>query len=191
MDFNLSAASEKSKGPVYQRPGIEDNVRISKVSIEETSLNKVKYLQLETTNSRGEIGKTTRMFLSTDTKPGKKCSGWSISARNLADLIGVTHNVDDETAKGMINITEGSEQEKINKLVNKVSALLVGKPFRAKFRGEETRSGAIIAEIQAVESMNVAAENTRLRFDATKDIKKYEGSATVSQTAEVAGDLPF
>lgn len=189
MDFNLNAASEKSKGPVYQRPGIEDNVKISKVSIEETGLNKVKYLQLETTNSRGEIGKSTRMFLGTEVKPGKKCSGWSISARNLVDLLMVTHNVDEDTAKGMINIEGGSEQEKLNKLVNKVSALLVGKPFRAKFRGEETRSGAIIAEIGAVESMNV--ENTRLKYDASRDIKKYEGTGTSATTQPVTEDLPF
>lgn len=191
MDFNLNAASEKSTGPVYQRPGIEENVRISKVSIEETSLNKVKYLQLETTNSRGEIGKSTRMFLGTEVKAGKKCSGWSISARNLVDLLMVTHNVDEDTAKGMINIEGGTEQDKLNKLVNKVSALLVGKPFRAKFRGEETRSGAIIAEIGAVESMNVSLENTRLKYDATRDIKKYEGTAQVAAPQADTADLPF
>lgn len=187
-NFNLNAASEKVErtGPTYQRPGISEGVRISKVSLEKTPTNQVDYLQLETVGANGEVGKSNRMFLSTDIKEGKKMAAWAVTARNLTDILMVTHNVDEATAKAMINV--GSKQE----LVSKLSSLVIGRPFRAKFKGVETAKGAIIAELAGVESMNVSTENTRLRYSADRDITKYQGTTQAIVTSKRDNDdLPF
>lgn len=184
--FDLNNATEKSTGPIYQRPGISDNVKVSKVSTDKTLTNKVPYLQLDTIGENGEVGKSTRMFLSTEKKEGKKTSAWAVTARNLVDLISVTHNVSEDEAKAMIKV------ESIEALVLKLSAILVGRPFRAKFKGTQTAKGAIIAELAGVESMNVSREETRLRFDEVRDIEKYQGPApTSAPVAGVESDLPF
>lgn len=186
MNFDLNAASEKSvpTGPQYQRPGIADNTRISKVSVEKTSVQQIDYLQLETTGPNGEVGKSGKMFLSTDTKPGKKTSAWSVTARNLTDLIMATHNVDEDAAKSMIKVNS------VDELVRVVSSLLVGRPFRAKFKGTQNEKGTVYAELSGVESMSVTPENTRLRFDASRDIIKYQPVAVATET-KTTDDLPF
>lgn len=184
--FDLKEKSEKNTGPIYQRPGVSENVKISKVSIEKTLTNQVPYLQLETVGSGGEVGKSSRMFLSTDKKEGKKSSAWAVTARNLTDLITSTHNVSEDDASAMIKV------DTTDQLLAKVSAILVGRPFRAKFKGTETARGAVIAELAGVESMNVPASETRLRYDATRDITRYQGPA-MAPVANVANvdDLPF
>lgn len=188
-NFNLNDASEKMEmktGPTYQRPGIAEGVRISKVTLEKTSTNQVDYLQLETIGLNGEVGKSNRMFLSTDVKEGKKMAAWAVTARNLTDILMVTHNVDEATAKSMINV--GSKQE----LASKLSSLVIGRPFRAKFKGVETAKGAIIAELAGVESMNVSTENTRLRYNADRDVTKYQGTTQAIITSKRDNDdLPF
>lgn len=185
MNFNLNAASEKTepKGPQYQRPGIYDNVRVSGVNVEKTSVQQIPYLQLQTTGPNGELGKSGKMFLSTETKEGKKTSAWSVTARNLTDLIMATHNVDETAAKSMINVNS------IEELVKVTSTLLVGRPFRAKFKGTENDRGSVYSELAGVESMNVAKENSRLRFDESRDIVKYVAPAPTAEAA--TSDLPF
>jgi hypothetical protein len=123
------------------------------------------------------------MFLSTTVGEGKQTSAWAITARNLVDLIVATHGVSEAEAKGMIKVE--NEQQ----LINKVSALLVGKPFRAKFKGEEGAKGGVFASLALVESMKVSP--TTLKFNPEKDIKKYTGPAVTTSAPAVDANLPF
>jgi hypothetical protein len=190
--FNLKDAGDKPVQASFQKPGIYENVKVVDVLLEKSSQKQVLYLKLVTSGQNGETGYSTKMFLSTTVGEGKKTSAWSITARNLADLICATHNIEDAKAKEMIAV------ETVDQLVSKVSALLVGRPFRAKFKGEEgsNGNGTIFASLDRVESMQIAAENTNLRFDAARDIKKYEGPVMTSPAnapkKEVDQDaLPF
>lgn len=190
MSFDLNSASEEKKytGPTYQRPGIAEDVKVTKILMEKTSVNSVDYMQLETLSPDGAVGKSNKMFLSTDTKPGKKTSGWGVTARNIINLLTVTHNIDEDTAKGLFGTPTSKED-----IVKVLTPLLVGKPFRAKFKGQEGRTGAVYAELAGVESMSIPTESTRLKFDASRDITKYEGVKT-SETANAVNktdDLPF
>lgn len=194
MSFDLNQASEGQKqttytGPKYQRPGIVDGVTVSKVSLNKTSVNNVDYLQLETVSPDGAIGKSNKMFLSTDVKPGKKTSGWGVTARNIINLLTVTHNVDEDTAKTMFGTPSNKEE-----IVKILTPLLVGKTFRAKFKGEEGRTGAIFSELAGVESMNIPMAETRLKFSPERDIQKYEGVKSADSEASAVNakdDLPF
>lgn len=195
MNFDLNQASEGQKqttytGPKYQRPGIVDGVAVTAVSLNKTSVNNVDYLLLETISPDGAVGKSNKMFLSTDVKPGKKTSGWGVTARNIINMLTVTHNIDEDAAKALFG-TPASKED----IVKILTPLLVGKPFRAKFKGEEGRTGAIYAELAGVESMNIPTTETRLKFNPEKDIQKYEGiKQTDTEPASPVNDkddLPF
>lgn len=181
--FNLNDASDKLQ-TTYQKPGIA-NITITGVVLEETNLNKVPYIRLTTKSDAGDQGTSGRMFLSTDKKPDKKTTGWAITARNLVDIISASHNVSDDEAKAMIKAGNPTE------LVTKLSATLVGRKLRAKFKGETGSTGAVYATLDRVESLNVPQESTSLRFDATRDIKPYTGPTVTEVSTESAADLPF
>lgn len=183
--YDLNAASEKLVSN-YQEPGIFDNVKISDIKLGETSVNKVSYIELHTVGDKGALGKSNKMFLSTDVKEGKKMSAWSITARNLVDLISITNNTSEEEAKGAIKGVESKEQ-----LVSKLSAILVGKPFRAKFKGEISEKGLTFATLDSIESMSTPKEQSRLRFNPDRDIKKHVNANPAPQQGAVASDLPF
>lgn len=187
--FDLNQASEGSVQVNYQKTGIFDNVTVSEVVLEKTAANNVPYMRLVTKGADGAIGSSSRMFLSTEVREGKKTSAWSITARNIVDLIKATHNVDDDTAKGMITNINSQEA-----LVQKVSALLVGKPFRAKFKGVTSSKGLIYAELGQAESMRTTPTN--MKFNVERDIKPYEGTVVVTSKENVGStssidDLPF
>lgn len=188
--FDLNQASEGNVSLNYQTTGVHDNIMVSEVVLEKTSANQVDYMRLVTKGSAGEVGTSPKMFLGTEIKEGKKTSGWGVTARNLVDLIKATHNVDEETAKSMIKGIASKEE-----LAAKVSALLVGKPFRAKFKGVTTSKGTIIAELGQAESMRITP--TKMVFNALRDIKPYSGPVESSLTDEPVADasqneaLPF
>lgn len=184
--FDLSQASEGNVSSNYQKPGIYDNVVISEVVLEETSRQKVPYLRLVTKDTDGAIGSSVKMFLGTETKEGKQTSGFAITARNIVDLIIATHNIEEAAAKAMIKVATPQE------LVDKTAALLVGKPFRCKFKGTYTAKNNIYAEIGQVESMRI--ETTRMNYKEARDIKPYQGPVVVNTTESIAGpasDMPF
>jgi len=186
--FDINQASEGSVQINYQKVGIFDNVKISEVVLEETSKAAVPYMRLKTIGADGALGTSPKMFLSTDVKQGKKTSGWGVTARNIIDLIKATHNVEEDAAKAMI-----AQIPDANALITKISAILVGKPFRAKFKGRVTEKGTTIAELGQVESMRV--ETTKMSFNVLRDITPYSGpvSTTVdSEDLHVSNDpLPF
>jgi hypothetical protein len=182
MNFDLSAASEKkvSNNVQYQKAGIYDNVKISSVELKQSQTGK-DFLFLNTLGANGEVGKSSSLWL-TD-------AAWPVTARTLVDLLKATHNVTEDEAKVMIAV--GSPQE----LLSKTSTLLVGKVFRAKFKGEESSRGTVIAVLGGSESMQVATADTKLWFNPDKDIKKYEGTAqatpAVMNPSAKTDDLPF
>lgn len=182
MEFNLNSASEKKQVNTtqYQKPGIYDNVKITSVELKVSGTGK-NFLFFNTVGANGEVGKSSSLWL-TD-------AAWPVTARTLTDLLVATHNIPETDAKNMIAV--GTPQE----LLAKVSALLVGKPFRAKFKGEETSRGAVIAVYSNCESMTIAAADTKLWYNADKDIKKYEGTAqaapAVMNPSSDNDSLPF
>jgi hypothetical protein len=125
------------------------------------------------------------MFLSTDVKEGKKMAAWNVTARNLVDILMSAHNVTEAEAKAMI-VVETKEQ-----LVAKLSALLVGRKVRAKFKGETSQKGYVFAILAQTESIAVTPENSRLKFDPSRDIEAFKGIPSEVTTAEVKEDLPF
>ena len=191
MSFNLNDAPDKSQnvGPQYQKPGISENTVVTEAVLLSTSANQVPYMELRTTGPNGELGKSNKMFLSTDVKEGKKMSAWAVTSRNIVDLIVATHNVDEPTAKNML--TASTKEE----VVTKVSTILVGRPFRAKFKGKETVDGKIYASLDSAESMKVPSGESKLKFDAYRDITKEApftaAKEVMNQPANTGSDLPF
>lgn len=197
------STNNSSSTGLYQKVGIYDNVRISDVVLGKSSLNHVPFIELQTIGAAGEKGKSARMWLSTTVKPGNKTSGWGMTARNIKDLIVATHNISEEEARSIdlipSDLPEGTPDDAIHQmLVNKVASLLVGRPFRAKFKGEESKpregntSGLIFATMDLVESMNVPKAASKLRFSETRDIKYYVSpEQQAATTAEAKDDLPF
>lgn len=170
--FNLSDAPEGNTLPVtvYQKTGIFDNVVISEVVLEHSSKAGVPYMRVITQGVNGEIGSGPKMYFSTDVKEGKRTSGWGVTARSLTDWIMSTHNVDEVTAQDLMK-----EIPTIDAAIKKVSALLVGRKFRAKFKGETSQKGNIYAILAQTESMQVPLESSRLKYSADYDIKPYTG----------------
>jgi hypothetical protein len=191
--FNLNEANESTGSSVnYQKVGIYDNVKVTEVILAKTGLNQVPYMELKTVGEDGAVGKSNKMFLSTDVKPGKQTSAWAITARNILDLIVNTHNITRDEAKAiqLVNPAETNPEKAQADLVNKVASLLVGKPFRAKFRGEEgTKPGVIWVSLDLTESMNVPKDQSMLRFDPARDIKKL--IVPTATAATTTNDLPF
>jgi hypothetical protein len=189
--FDLNQASEGNVQVNYQTVGIHDNIVISEVVLEQTSANKVDYMRLKTQGADGAQGTSVKMFLGTEVKEGKKTSGWGVTARNLVDLIKSTHNVDEATAKGMVPKVNSKEE-----LVDRIAALLVGKPFRAKYKGRTTEKGTVIAELAQVESMRVSP--SRMTFNAIRDVAPFSGTSynsnnTTSEVVDTTANdgLPF
>ena len=182
--FNLNAASERTETK-YQQPGIS-TVTFKEVLLDNTKTNNVPFIKLVTEGENGEIGQSSQMFLSTEVKAGKKMAAWNVTARNIVDILVNAHNVDEATAKGMIAV------ENANQLVAKLSALLVGRKVRAKFKGETSQKGNVFAILAQTESLNVPAEQSRLKFDPSRDIKPFAGiPSDATESTAVESDLPF
>lgn len=163
MNFDLNQASEKlvNNNKTYQKPGIFENVVIETVTAT-TNSNGNDYIQMTTIGSNGELGRSPQMYLTE--------KAWPMTARNIKDLLVATNNITDEEAGDMVKV-ETKEQ-----LATKLSALVIGKKFRAKFKGDQSATGTIFANLGGSESMKISTEDTKLFFNEAKDIKKYEGT---------------
>lgn len=207
-NFNLNDAPESnvnnSDKKSYQKPGIYDNVVISGVTLGKSSLRNIPYLELQTVGPNGELGKSNRMWLSTTIGKNmdgtdKKTSGWGVTARNLIMILEATHNITREEAKAIQLVPENETnlEKQHAMLVNKVSTLLIGRPFRAKFKGEQSKPrpdgtpGLVFATLDLVESMNVPKDQSTLRFDTNRDIKLYEGLDNVTTDPQPVNTNPF
>ncbi len=181
MNFDLSKASDKlvGSGKTYQKPGIYENVVIDTITAA-TNKNGNDYIQMTTIGANGEAGRSPQMYITE--------AAWPMTARNLTDLIVATSNTTEDEAKAMIKV-ETKEQ-----LATKLSALLIGKKFRAKFKGDQSSTGTIFAQLGGSESMKIAKEDSKLFFNELKDIKKYEGTVQPQQAIMAPSDdssLPF
>lgn len=188
--FDLNQASEGSKSSNYQTPGIFDNVKVTDVVIEKSPVKGSSYLKLVTEGEDGAVGSSTKMYLSTTPSQGKTISAWAVTARNIIDLFKATHNVDEEGAKQVIDLTKVTSEEQLR---DKLSAALVGRPFRAMFRGEKTSKGNTYAILGKAESMRVPKTESKLRFNPETDIKPYVGSVNNNSytPSSVENDDPF
>jgi len=182
--FNLSDAQEESttgNNDVYQKVGVYENLKISDVTSGESAIKKSPYIILHTIGENGEKGSTKEMYLSTTINEGKTASAWTITARNLVNIIKSITNKSEEDAKASINA--GS----ISDLVQKLSTLLVGRPFRGVFYGKEIAASGegkknwIKAHLQYTESMKVAKSASKLKFDETnpKHLEKLVAADSV------------
>lgn len=187
--FDLNKASDKITSE-YQKPGIA-TVTFTEVKLDKTGKNNVPFIKLLTKADDGAIGNSSQMFLSTEVKAGKKMAAWNVTARTLVDILKSAHNCSDEEAKAMI-VVETQDQ-----LVNKLSALLVGKKVRAKFKGETSQKGNVFAVLSQTESLHVTEPESKLRYNPVFDIKPFQGvpqnnDQPVFDTAAPGNDnLPF
>jgi hypothetical protein len=199
MNFSLNDAEDnkvsKPRDPntSYNAPGIYDNVVITDIKVD-TTPGRNHYIVPLTKSPEG-LGRSRKMYLNTDVKEGKTTSAWKITARQIVEIIKATNNMDDAQAKNSLgNLTLSADGVNINaeELAAKLSAVIVGKPFRAVFHGEQRTNAEgitrVYTEMMYVESMTVAKEQSKLKFDPAIHIKNVNVNAT---TATQAGDLPF
>jgi len=183
MSFNLkqdenATNSNGSPRVEYQKPGIYDNVVITEVVLGKSSHKGSPFIQLKTLGQNGEVGKSSPMYLSTTVGENKKMTAWDMTKRNISDLILATNDISKQEVESIEFVpmnTTATLQEQHEMVAQKVSTLLVGKPFRAKFKGEQAQSGTIFATLDRVESMQVPKVATGLRFDEKNgtDIKLF------------------
>ena len=194
MNFNLKQENSNSQQSIqpnkvrYQRPGIYDNVKITEILFGKSSVKQTPYIQLKTVNNLDEVGNSSRMYLSNTRAEGKQTTAWTITAKNLINLIISTNNISKQEAENieLVSPSETNPDKMYAQLVNKLSSLLIGKPFRAKFIGEQTKeNGIVYASLDRSESMSIPASQSYLKFDESKDVKLF---ATTATTAE---DMPF
>lgn len=173
----------------WQTPGIWDNVRISEIKQGKSSIKGSPYIQLMTIGANNEVGTSSKMYLNMIPSEGKTRSAWDVTCDNIVELLMATHNISRSEAEAMDDLVPDNEpnvdkQREI--LVLKLSTLLVDRPFRAKFKGEQTKeNGIVYATLDRVETMNIPRVTTRLRFDPSKDIKMF------NQPVESGDGLPF
>ena len=200
MNFNLNvddSTNETSNNVSYQKAGVYDNVKITEIISGKSNVKQTPYIRMKTINQNGEVGQSAYMYLSSEIGEGKKMSGWHMTARNINDLIVATHNISRDEAKAieLAPSNEPNDEKYISMLINKLSSLLVGRPFRAKFKGEQTKEdGTIFATLDRVESMNVPSEVSGLKFNKDKDLKMFISPDKVNSsigTAVKNDDLPF
>lgn len=200
MNFSLNvddSSNEMSNNVAYQKPGVYENVKVTEIISGKSNVKQTPYIRMKTINQNGEVGQSSYMYLSSEKGEGKKTSAWDITARNINDLICCTHNIGRDEAKAieLVSSNETNQEKQISMLVDKLSSLLVGRPFRAKFKGEQTKEGgAIFSTLDRVESMNVPSVATGLKFNPDKDIKMFLSPDSVNSsigTAVKNDDLPF
>lgn len=181
MNFSLkqdenTTNSNGSPRVEYQKPGIYDNVQVTEVILGKSSQKGSPFIQLKTVGQNGEVGRSNSMYLSTSIGEGKKMAAWDMTKRNIADLIAATHNISKqeiETIELVPTNTTASIEEQHNMLAQKVASLIVGKPFRAKFKGEQSQTGTVFATLDKVENMQIPKLASGLRFNETTDIKLF------------------
>lgn len=190
--FDLRDAQEESttgNNDVYQKVGVYENLKISDVTSGESTVKRTPFIVLHTVGENGEKGSTKEMYLSTTVNEGKQASAWTITARNLVNIIKNVTNKSEDDAKAAINA--GS----ISDLVQKLSTLLVGKPFRGVFYGKEIAANGegkknwIKAHLQYTESMKVAKSASKLKFDETnpKHLEKLVAADTTTASSTAWG----
>jgi hypothetical protein len=203
MSFSLNDAEDnkvsKPRDPntSYNAPGIYDNVVITDIKVD-TPDGRNHYIVPLTKSPEG-LGRSRKMYLNTDVKEGKTTSAWKITARQIVEIIKAANNWDDTQAKnslGNLNLAADGVNINAEELAAKLSAVIVGKPFRAVFHGEQRTNAEgvtrVYTEMMYVESMNVPKAESKLKFDPTIHIKNVNVNTTAT-TATTAGanDLPF
>jgi hypothetical protein len=177
MSFNLKQ-EEGSNKVEYQKPGVYDNVVVTEVVLGKSSFKKTTYIELKTLGQNGEVGKSNKMYLSTVPSGTNTVAAWDITKRNIGDIVLATNNLTKQEV-GEIELvpsnTTADIEEQYNMLAKKVASLVVGKPFRAKFKGEQNKEGGIIfSTLDKVEHMNVPKAASGLRFNEQYDIKLFK-----------------
>jgi hypothetical protein len=183
MSFSLKQEEgtvQVNKYPDYQKPGIFDNIRITEIKFGRSSVKGSPYVLMHTVGENGEVGKSNRMWLTTEKGQNpdgsfKSQSGWSITAKNIVDLICATHDMPRSQAEliELVPSNESNIDKQYESLVNTISTLLIGKPFRGKFKGEQSASGTVYATLDKVESMKIPKVSSGLRFSEQYDIKLF------------------
>lgn len=203
MSFSLNDAEDnkvsKPRDPntSYNAPGIYDNVVITDIKVD-TPDGRNHYIVPLTKSPEG-LGRSRKMYLNTDVKEGKTTSAWKITARQIVEIIKAANNWDDTQAKnslGNLNLAADGVNINAEELAAKLSAVIVGKPFRAVFHGEKRTNAEgitrVYTEMMYVENMNVPKAESKLKFDAAIHIKNVNINTTATTaTATGSNDLPF
>jgi len=174
--FSLKQKNEENK-VTYQKPGIYDNVVITDIILGKSSWKGSPFIQMNTKNENGDVGRSSKMYLNTVPSEGKEKSAWDVTSKNIIELVVATNNISNKEAEEIQLVTTQSESQdaQYEDLVKNLKNLLLNKPFRGKFKGEQTKeNGLIYSSLDKAESMNVPKLTSSLRFDETKDIKLFQ-----------------
>lgn len=184
MNFDFSDA-KVSTGSSYLEPGIHD-VKLVEVTTKTVGSDNTPFVGFKVVDNAG-ASCTHEYCVKTTVGEGKTQSAWDISKHAILQL--ATAMLGDEgKAKAMLSgatTTEG--------LVQKLSANLVGKSFAIKLGGKEIEAKGdkgrwIKAEFGSYTFAVPTAQKSKLKFDATKNIKRLPvltGTATASTTETV------
>jgi hypothetical protein len=83
--FDASDIEVKKVGN-YQQPGVEKDVKITDVVIQDVP-NGSPCIQLHTINSKGQKSVSRKLYLNTEVKEGKQTSAWKVSAKFLKGIL--------------------------------------------------------------------------------------------------------
>lgn len=97
--------------------------------------------------------------------------------------------------KSMVKVLLGEDKSKEVLSIDQLNAQLTGKKGRAKFVGEEYDSGdgirlrTQLAYSNFIESLDISSEDSKLKFDPDRDIKKLPVAPSKKQKKEVDGNV--
>ncbi len=199
LDLNDAKEEGTLNENKYQEVGVWDNIRINTIMSGKSFTKQTPFIRIGTEGPNGELCESGDMYVSTDVKEGSTLSAWSVTARKLVNLIMAVTGKSEDEAKAACKAADADD------LAKKLSAILVGKPFRGVFYGEEIQgkegknnwvkayfaingTNKVKASTNyAAESMKVAKSASKLKFDESKHVQKLPvGDSTTVKAATVA-----
>ena len=170
----------------YQTVGVSEKVKVTEVILNHNEQYNSYSLTIKTINENDQVGQSKRMSLNTEVREGNKVAAFTVTAKNLINILMSTGKTLEESQA----VLEAKDQQELAK---KVSSALVGKEFRGLFGKREYNPGKFVTELYTTEPVG----GTKLVWDADNPyyVKRMPGSAsnTASPDGHVSttSDLPF
>lgn len=172
------------------KPGIHV-VKTTTITNGISSQKQTPYLEITVEDSHGAELKQ-QYYLSTTINPGKQKSAWDISKNAILALVAASNGLDETTAKGKMPNAKSAEE-----LAQKLAILMTGKEFRLKVVGEEKISQKGTKYVASsfgpgvfCEAKSVSEDNSKLFFNADKNIKKLAIEPANTSDAQSAFSSP-
>lgn len=172
-------------GSKYQSAGVSEKVTISEVKLIVNDTYKTNNLQFVTINEHEQQGLSKKMSLKTEVSPGKKVAAWTVTAKNLLNILMAVGKTEEE-ARAVLTAPD------VNELVKRLTSNLIGKPFRGLFASREYEPGKNAIELYSAEPVG----GTKLVYDISNPNHNFKlpkaDNFYESNSANVGSDaLPF